>query len=465
MVETKSGPENQTEPNPDENSGDMRKDSNGDNPLRARIGCGLLVLLFAIGGAAGLYALREQTEAVIPADPLLTVRVMSAELEEVGITLEGHGVVRPVRTVEISAEVAGRVAHMPRGLREGDLVGRGEPLLRIEDDDYIQSVKEAEAGVAQASASLAALQRRWESDRERRELLVRSKALAEGEYERTRRLFEEQAIGSVNAVEAAEQAYTRTALELSSLDQALHLYPVQQSELEAMLRAAESRLERARIQLSRTEIKAPFDGRVTHAAVEEGQIVQPGRHLLSLAEDAELEIRFSLEAAEVRNWLPFGEEDREGPPAWFPPLPDLSAQVSWREGRTELKWTGFLHRIVSFDATTRTAVLAVRVHADQARHEDQPIPLSDGMFCKVEIPGRTLTDVFVLPRSAVTYDGQVYLAEEDGDADRLRTVPVEVIRAEGDRVFVRGDIASGDRVIVTRLVAPLEGAKLEIRED
>ncbi|MCC5850067.1 MAG: biotin/lipoyl-binding protein, partial [Verrucomicrobia bacterium] len=406
---------------------------------------------------------------VVPPDNLLTVRVMSAEMEEVEITLEGHGVVRPVRSVEIAAEVAGQVTHMPRGLREGDLVGQGDVLLRIDPRDYASGVEEAEASIAQSKASLAALERRWESDRARRSLLERSKVLAEGEYERTRRLFEEQEIGSINAVEAAEQAFTRAALELSSLDQALSLYPSQQSEMEAMLRAAESRLTRAKTQLSRTEITAPFDGRVTHAAVEEGQIVQPGRHVLSLADDRELEIRFSLEASEVRNWLPFAERDREGSEVWFPPLPDLPARLSWREGRTDLTWTGRLHRIVSFDATTRTAVLAVRVNADQARHADQPIPLTEGMFCKVEIPGRTLTDVFVLPRAAVTYDGQVYLAQkengEENGADRLRTVPVEVIRAEGDRVFVRGDISPGDRVIVTRLVAPLEGAKLEIQED
>jgi hypothetical protein len=82
------------------------------------------------------------------------------------------------------------------------------------------------------------------------------------------------------------------------------------------------------------------------------------------------------------------------------------------------------------------------------------------MFCRVEIPGRALTDVVQLPRWAVTLEGTVYLVDEG----RLRTAPVEISRVEGDVAFVRAGLQPGDVVVTTRLIDPLEGVRLRIRE-
>jgi len=119
-----------------------------------------------------------------------------------------------------------------------------------------------------------------------------------------------------------------------------------------------------------------------------------------------------------------------------------------------------LHRVVTFKQQTRTLTVAVRIHAETAVSQDQTtLPLVDGMFCAVKIPGKKLQKVIRLPRWAVTFDNTVYIAD---DENRLKTVPVVVARSEGDNIYISEGLIRGDRVITTRLIDPLENALLEV---
>ncbi len=86
------------------------------------------------------------------------------------------------------------------------------------------------------------------------------------------------------------------------------------------------------------------------------------------------------------------------------------------------------------------------------------MPLVEGMFCSVKIPGRTLNNVFRLPRQAVSFENTVHLAIDN----RLKTVPVKVARMEGENVYVYGGLNADDMVVTTRLIDPLENVLLEI---
>lgn len=144
-----------------------------------------------------------------------------------------------------------------------------------------------------------------------------------------------------------------------------------------------------------------------------------------------------------------------------------------------------LSQVVRFNPGTRTLVLAVRVGPEPAGPgqagegragpgQGTGLPLVEGMFCRVEIPGRTMEKVFRLPGPAVGFDKQVCVS----DNGRLKTVPVEVIRVQGDETFVRARVSPdgrgagtspddrrtglnpGDRVIVTPLANPVDNTAL-----
>ncbi|MCC5845424.1 MAG: efflux RND transporter periplasmic adaptor subunit [Verrucomicrobia bacterium] len=429
--------------------------------LLVRFAAGLGILAFSFIVAAALIRFSQRPDQVDPPENLLAVRIMTAQPDSAAAVLTAHGVVRPLREARIAAEVTGLLQDSVQVARVGERVEAGDVLARIDPRDTEAALADARAALAQARSHLTRLTVQEESDRQRRALAHRANELAESEFLRTKTLFEEQEIGSISLVEGAEQAFTQAATQLALLDQALALYPAQREETEARVTAAEARARQAETHLARTEITAPFTGRITHSAAEPGEKVQPGQVLFHLADDQTLELTAPLEASEVRNWLQFEETPAAGS-AWFPPPVPVPVRLTWAEAAQELSWTGTLHRIVNFDSTARTVHVAIRVDAEAARSPDHPIPLADGMFCRVEIPGRTLDDVYTLPRTAVTFDGHVYLADKD---DRLRASPVEVLRAQRDEVIVRGGISPGDRVITTRLIAPLEGARLDIQED
>ncbi|MCI5132449.1 MAG: hypothetical protein D3904_13275, partial [Candidatus Electrothrix sp. EH2] len=109
-----------------------------------------------------------------------------------------------------------------------------------------------------------------------------------------------------------------------------------------------------------------------------------------------------------------------------------------------------------FDPQTRTLIVAVRLQAETK----PPVPLVQGMFCQVDITGRSLENVFALPRTAVSFEQTVYVVREN----RLHTRQVEVARIEENTTFIRKGLQEGEQVIITRLENPLEKALVRIEE-
>ena len=83
------------------------------------------------------------------------------------------------------------------------------------------------------------------------------------------------------------------------------------------------------------------------------------------------------------------------------------------------------------------------------------------MFCEVAIPGRTMRNVYRLPRHAVSFENKIYLVTAD---NRLKTVAVTVERIEGEHVYVGQGLNPDDTVILTRLIDPLENVLLDIAD-
>jgi multidrug efflux pump subunit AcrA (membrane-fusion protein) len=96
------------------------------------------------------------------------------------------------------------------------------------------------------------------------------------------------------------------------------------------------------------------------------------------------------------------------------------------------------------------------------------LPLVEGMFCKVRIPGRVAENVVKLPAECVGFDRDasgfrsVYVAAPaEGGALRLKTVKVKESHMEGQDMYISEGLNPGDLVITTRLVNPLENSLVE----
>ena len=171
--------------------------------------------------------------------------------------------------------------------------------------------------------------------------------------------------------------------------------------------------------------------------------------MAELADDTVLEIPVALDSREANQWLQFekGLADR----AWFNRLKPMDCRIYPTDYDGAVFHTGRLHRVVRFNPAARTLVVAVRLDAGNTSS-----PLVGGMFCRVEIPGRTLKQVVRLPESTLGGAQHLYLSRQG----KLKKVPIEVVRMEGADTFVRAALDPGDRVIVTPLENPVEDSEL-----
>ena len=377
----------------------------------------IIVLIVGILGMKMLASMKTPPAEAKNGERPLRVEAMQVKQEDIPVFITGYGEVKTFNVVPIAPEVTGKIVKIHSRLEAGEIIPKGEILFKIDPRDYMTVCK---------------------TGRDRLRILKRSQELAKKEYERVRVLFEKNSVGTQAGVEAAEKAM----LSASDLT----------NQIAQVLETAETNLERC-------EVRAPFNARVKSVSLEKGQYVTPGQNVVILADDSVLEIQVPLDSRDAREWLRFNGEKADGKTAWFASLEQVLCKIRWTENNNGQTWDGQLHRVVKFDQQTRTLTVAVRVYAETAvKKNPQSLPLVEGMFCSIKIPGRTLNNVFRLPRQAVSFENTVHLAVDS----RLKTVPVKVARMEGENVYVYGGLIAGDMIVTTRLIDPLENALLEI---
>jgi len=412
--------------------------------------------------AAGIFGMKMLEKLKKPPAEAKNVekplRVMARRMlpQDILISIKGYGELQPRDEVSISPEVTGRVTHTHPKLEVGEIIQASEILFRIDDRNYVAAVKEMKAMVAQGKNSIQRLKIRYAIDQKRLKTSNRNMVLSRTEYHRVKRLFENNKVGTQSQVDATERQFNTATDQYHLLSQTVELYPIQIEEAMNALTANQARLEVAQTNLERCQVRAPFDGRIKFVKIEKGQFVNVGQQLLTLANDQELEIQVPVDSQDVQKWLLF-KPSKDKSLAWFNDLQPVSCRIHWTES-PEQRFEGRLHRVVKFDRQTRTITLAIHVDAQNAMSKNDTLPLVSGMFCMVEIPGKTLKQVYQLPRWAVTYENTVYVAQDN----RLKTVPVTVEKLAPEIAILSKGISPHDIVIVTRLTDPIENALLDI---
>lgn len=420
-----------------------------------------LILVVGWAGMNGLASLKQPPAEAKTEERAIKVQATTVQPRDYPVIITGYGEAKALTVVTVAPEVAGRVVYTHPTLKSGQVIPAGDVMFRIDSADYEAGLQVARAGVAQWQNSVSRLKKQFAIDAQRLKTLERSAHLARTEFERIKQLLEMNSVGTRSGVDQAERAFNGAADQADLIAQAVSLYPLQIREAESSLLSATARLSMAETNHSRCTVKAPFNSRIKSVSVETGQYVAPGQNILTLADDSILEIQVPLDSRDARHWLLFEMPANDRPPtAWFSRLTPVTCTIRWTEDKTGSAWTGALNRVVKFDQQTRTITVAVRITAESALGKgNRTLPLVEGMFCTIDIPGRTMREVYRLPRQAVSFQNKIYLVNEDS---RLKTVDVTVARIEGESVYVGKGLNPGDTVILTRLIDPLENVLLEI---
>ncbi len=416
------------------------------------------LILFGLLGMMAMASLKKTPAEAENGESILKVTAQAVQSETVPVTITGYGQVKTLNSVNISAEVAGQVVSVHPRLEVGEVIDEGELMFHIDERDYKAALAQSRAEVEQMLSILSRLEKQSAIDTQRLKTLARSRDLAKAEFDRVRNVFDKHSVGSRSSVDLAEQAYNTAEDQTDQMALAVALNPSRINEAKSNLAAATARLEQAQANVDRCRVTAPFKGHLAKTNVEQGQYVTPGQPLLTLSDDSVMEILVPLDSRDVVLWLRFADNQEVSELAWFGRPEPVTCRIHWTEDKKGHIRTGRLHRIVAYDHQMHTITVAVRVEAAAAGSKPGGLPLVEGMFCSVAIPGRPLEAAFRLPRSVVSFENTVYMAEEN----RLKTVDVQVARIDGDYAYITGGLRNGDQVIITRLVDPLENSLLEI---
>jgi RND family efflux transporter MFP subunit len=373
--------------------------------LHIAVTMGLVVV-----GAVGMWVLtasKAELEKSRPSVPIPLVRTFRVTAGPHSIIIQGEGTVRPLQEIQLVPEVDGKVIYVSPSLVDGGEFSKGDTLLRIDPADYQLAVTLAEAKVKDAESNL--------------QLAAEEAAAAEEEW---RMLYGDNP-------QKERQPPPLVAKE------------PQLAAARAKLEADKADLRKAQLNLERTELIAPFDGRVSQESVDVGQYVSPGQPLATLYSTEAAEIVIPLEDERLFWFHVPGFTDGKGPGS--------PAKVRAAIGGREMSWAGEVVRAQGkLDERTRMVNVIVRVDKPYATRP----PLAMGLFVTVEIEGRHLPKAAVIPRPALHEDDVVWVMDEEG---RLRFRNVDVARVQGDEVVVGSGLKDGERIVITPLKAVTDG--------
>ena len=373
---------------------------------------GLWALLVLLVGGAAAYGLlvgkpRPEPQAAPQLLPPL-VQTVTADPRERALTVHTQGTVRPLREIKLVSQVGGLVEEVAPVFAPGAFFTAEELLVKIEDVDY-------RFAIARAQSQVAAAQQR----------------LAEEEGRALQAKREWRDLGTAKA-------------------NALFLRKPQIASAEAALRASEADLASAKLNLARTEIRGPFNGRIMEKHVDLGQYIAPGNPVATVYDTDVAQVRLPLTDQQVAlldlplSYADSAQTDTAGAEVV---LSALFANKEW-------EWQGRIVRTdPSIDESSRVVYAVAEVPKPFSRvpGSERP-PLSPGLFVSARIIGRQLEALSELPGTALRNDGNVMVVDDQKHAQLRR---VRVLDSTGSKVWVQG-LEAGERVVVRdtpRLVA------------
>ncbi|GAB4126621.1 MAG: efflux RND transporter periplasmic adaptor subunit [Ignavibacteriales bacterium] len=311
-------------------------------------GIGVLLLIIVI-----LVLTSGDKEAIV------SVQTEKVAKRTITQTVTATGKIHPQYQVELRPEVSGEVVSLP--VEEGDVVHKGQLLVRIKPEQYIAQRNQAKAQLEAARAQLK----------------VREAALSrvESDYKRIKGLAE-KGLASDQELEMAKSEYLQNVGLLESQ--------------KASVQQALENLNNSEEQLSKTAIYSPIDGRVTARIVELNERVlgssfSMGSHLMTVADLRNMEARVDVDENDVV-LVSIGD----------------TAEVEV-DAFGDKKFKGIVTQIGNSAQTTGLGTQDEVVNFQvRIRIIDPEFKLRPGMSCDAEIKTETRKNVLSVPIQSVT---------------------------------------------------------------
>lgn len=339
----------------------------------------------------------------------IMVEVQKIERQPYTVAIDSYGTVRPRTQSSLTSQVSGQITYISDNFREGGFFDEGEVMVRVDPRDYRAEVKVAEADLILAQQTLS----------------------------------EESA-----RAEQAKADWQRLGKKGKPNDLVLRIPQLQAAK--ASVLSAEAKLGIAKLALERTEIKAPFSGRILDKYVDIGQVVSANTSLADIYATDFVEVRLPIKNSDL-SLLNLPQEANRQPPSTAPTQVLLFSDLIGQQ-----QWSGTLVRTEgAIDSDTQQLYGVAQI--------DKPFDLAPplikiGQYVNASIIGRTLPDAIKIPNSAI-YQGTFVYIEKDGLLQRRN---VRTLWKNDEDALIAEGLEEGENIVLSPLGNVVSGTPVKV---
>lgn len=335
--------------------------------------------------------------------PAIPVEALNMQLRDFEVVIQSQGIVEPATQASLAAQVTGNVVSRSPQFERGGSFKQGDILVTLDDRDYIAALKLAEANKSQAQVSLE----------------------------------EEQARSTAAIQDWKRQGYSKKPSPLvARLPQV--------AAAEAQLASADAALIKAQLDLSRTRISAPFDGRVIGDAIDIGNYVTPGNVLGTIVEAHKMKVALPV-SSQWRDMLD-----------WQKAFAAATVVLPSNPGAS---WDAVISKAsADISGDSRQFYLIAEVDVDSASRQD--IGLLIGDYVNANVLGRTLHNVFVVPRGALHDGSFVWVIENN----KLYKRDVSIVWTDSKVAVINGGLQADELINLTPVGSVVSGTEVRLQQ-
>ena len=324
------------------------------------------------------------------------------------VQISSNGTTTPLTQTVLTAEVGGEVIYRSKKFAEGASVIEGEILAKIDDTDLQLQYKNALLQLANAEVQY-------------------SLQLAEAEV--------------------AKKAWDKIGDGVAS---DLTLKKPQLKQAEAFLEVAKAQVSSAAKKLNKTEIIAPYAGRIQNVNIDLGTTIIPGQPVGAMYTSSEIEITLAVKDNDLQ-FLSIPMDGRK-----LNPSEQASVVIeSFYKGKTQ-SWNGKLERVDGvIDPVTRMINLIAVFKNDFIESDKPNLPI--GLFVEAKIDGITLKNIFEIPINSISENNEVYIVDKD---NQLELRELTILKKYSEFVIIKDGLKAGERIVTSKLSTASNGIKV-----